>query len=91
MFVDDALIGRRLLTSKALAGYMETAAGRPLVIAFFINGVVLEARGEGAVPTTTDAGKHLGRLCEAFYLGDGPTPPAAVPTPPAADPAPGGG
>ncbi|WP_337176679.1 D-alanyl-D-alanine carboxypeptidase/D-alanyl-D-alanine-endopeptidase [Paludisphaera sp.] len=87
MYVDDALIGRRLLTSKALAGYMETAAGRPLVIAFFINGVVLEARDGGEVPTTADAGKLLGKLCEAFYLGDGPEP---APDPAPAEPAAGG-
>ena len=75
MFVNDALIGRRLLTSKALAGYMETAAGRPLVVAFFINNVVLDSPdGKAPVPTTTDAGKVLGKLCEAFYLGDGPAP-----------------
>ena len=77
MFVSDALIGRRLLTAKGLAGYMETAAGRPLVIAFFLNGVILDAREGGKVPTTADAGKLLGRLCEAFYLGDGPAPPPA--------------
>lgn len=76
MFVSNALIGRRLLTAKGLAGYMETAAGRPLVIAFFINGVVLDSK-DGKVPTTADAGKLLGKLCEAFYLGDGPEPPPA--------------
>jgi len=78
MFVNDALIGRRLLTSKALAGYMETAAGRPLIIAFFINNVVLDSPdGKAPAPTTSDAGKVLGKLCEAFYLGDGPVPAAA--------------
>ncbi|WP_165072745.1 D-alanyl-D-alanine carboxypeptidase/D-alanyl-D-alanine endopeptidase [Paludisphaera rhizosphaerae] len=79
MFVNDALIGRRLLTSKALAGYMETATGRPLVIAFFINGVVLDSPdGKAPVPTTSEAGKVLGKLCEAFYLGDGPIPTATT-------------
>ncbi|MDG3008002.1 D-alanyl-D-alanine carboxypeptidase/D-alanyl-D-alanine endopeptidase [Paludisphaera mucosa] len=73
MFVNDALIGKRLLTSKALAGYMETASGRPLVIAFFLNNVILDSK-DGKVPTTSDVGKVLGKLCEAFYLGDGPAP-----------------
>ena len=77
MFVADALTGRRLLTAKALAGYMETAAGRPLVVAFFINNVVLDAEEGASTPTTADAGKLLGKLCEAFYQGDAPTAPPA--------------
>ncbi|WP_240911451.1 D-alanyl-D-alanine carboxypeptidase/D-alanyl-D-alanine endopeptidase [Paludisphaera soli] len=81
MFVSNALTGKRLMTSKALAGYLETAAGRPLIIAFFVNGVVLDSPdGKAPVPTTTDAGRLLGKLCEAFYLGDGPSP-AAAPRP----------
>ncbi|AMV40623.1 D-alanyl-D-alanine carboxypeptidase/D-alanyl-D-alanine-endopeptidase [Planctomyces sp. SH-PL62] len=87
MFVTDALIGKRLMTSKALAGYLETAAGRPLVIAFFINNVILDSP-DGKIPTTTDAGKLLGQLCEAFYLGDGLAPAAPAGSPaPAATPA----
>jgi len=91
MFVSNALTGKRLLTSKALAGYMETASGRPLIVAFFINGVVLDAPGGGDPPTTTDAGRLLGRLCEAFYLGDGPAPAAAPASPPAPAEAPAAG
>ena len=33
--VDNELTGKTVLTSKALAGYLETASGRPLVFAIF--------------------------------------------------------
>jgi D-alanyl-D-alanine carboxypeptidase/D-alanyl-D-alanine-endopeptidase (penicillin-binding protein 4) len=66
-WVDNALTGRTVLTSKALAGYMETAAGRPLVFAFFLNDVCLESTSADVTAATTLAGQTLGRLCEAFY------------------------
>jgi D-alanyl-D-alanine carboxypeptidase/D-alanyl-D-alanine-endopeptidase (penicillin-binding protein 4) len=68
-WVDNELSGKALLTSKALAGYLETKTGRPLVIAFFVNNVMLDAPRPGRTVSdaTTDAGRLLGKLCEAFY------------------------
>ncbi len=67
-WVNNGLNGHAVLTSKALAGYMETASGRPLVFAFFVNNVPLPARGsEEVTEATTAAGKMLGKLCEVFY------------------------
>jgi len=70
-FVTNRLTGERLLTSKALAGYLETASGRQLAFAFFINNVLLESSPSTTnrpVPlTTTGAGRLLGKLCEAFH------------------------
>lgn len=79
-FVINRLNGRRLLTSKAMAGYLETASGRQLVFAFFINNVPLGPGGPPAADrpfplTTSGAGKLLGKLCEVFHA-DAPTPPA---------------
>src|SRR5439155_2260258 len=42
-WVDNGLDHKAVLTSKALAGYMETASGKPLVITFFLNNVPLDA------------------------------------------------
>lgn len=64
-WVSNSLNGEAILTSKALAGYMETASGRPLVFAFFVNNVPL--RGDNVTEATTSAGKVLGKLCETFY------------------------
>ncbi len=69
-WVDNGLNGNIILTSKALAGYMETASGRPLVFAFFVNEVPIDARGGKISEATTRAGKLLGSLCEAFYALD---------------------
>jgi D-alanyl-D-alanine carboxypeptidase/D-alanyl-D-alanine-endopeptidase (penicillin-binding protein 4) len=66
-WVDDGLEGRPILTSKALAGYMETASGRPLVFAFFVNNAPLDMSGGDISEATTAAGQLLGRLCELFY------------------------
>jgi D-alanyl-D-alanine carboxypeptidase/D-alanyl-D-alanine-endopeptidase (penicillin-binding protein 4) len=60
----NGLTGRDLLTSKALAGYGETAKGRKLAYAFFVNGVPLAE--EGAVKV----GKDLGKLCEMMYQAE---------------------
>lgn len=59
----DFMNGRDLLSSKALAGYMTTAKGRELTIAFFINAVPLPAG-----VTSVREGKMLGHLCEVVYL-----------------------
>jgi serine-type D-Ala-D-Ala carboxypeptidase/endopeptidase (penicillin-binding protein 4) len=55
----DAMNGRTLLTSKALAGTLTTARGRHLTVATFVNGVPLP-RGV----TSSREGKVLGKLCE---------------------------
>ncbi len=63
------MTGKTVLTSKALAGYMETASGRPLVFAFFVNEVPIDGRVSDA---TLAAGRLLGSLCEVFYASDAP-------------------
>lgn len=68
--VDNGLTGKSVLTSKALAGYMETASGRPLVFAFFVNNVALDASGIDVSEATNNAGRLLGKLCETFYASD---------------------
>lgn len=73
-WVENALDGQAILTSKALAGYMETASGRPLVFAFFVNNVPLNASGPAVADATAAAGRLLGKLCEVFYAArDGET------------------
>jgi D-alanyl-D-alanine carboxypeptidase/D-alanyl-D-alanine-endopeptidase (penicillin-binding protein 4) len=71
-FVENVLSGKVLLGSKALAGYLETASGRPLVFAFFVNNVMLDApRPDRSVSeATAEAGRLLGSLCEVFYTSD---------------------
>lgn len=79
-FVANRLTGQRLLTSKSLAGYLETASGRQLVLAAFLNNVILDPNPETNKrqfpPTTTGAGKLLGRLCEILHAD---APPAQEP------------
>ena len=58
----DLLNERVLLRSKALAGYMTTAAGKPLVYAMFVNDVPLPAGADA-----TREGKALGKVCEIIY------------------------
>lgn len=58
----DVLNSRMLLRSKAIAGYLTTEAGRPLVFAVFLNDVPLP-RGANA----DREGKTLGKLCEVLY------------------------
>jgi D-alanyl-D-alanine carboxypeptidase/D-alanyl-D-alanine-endopeptidase (penicillin-binding protein 4) len=58
----DAMNDRGLLTSKALAGTMTSAGGRPLIVAIFVNKVPLP---KGVLPTRE--GKVIGRLCEVIY------------------------
>ena len=69
----NELVGKTVLAAKALAGYMETASGRPLVITFFVNNVPLDAAGDEVSEATTAAGRVLGRLCEVVYLHDAPS------------------
>lgn len=84
-WVDNGLDGRSILVSKALAGYLETASGRKLAFAFFLNNVPTEAIG-GTIPeAAATAGRRLGRLCEVFY-NDGPGPTEPAPGPEAARP-----
>jgi len=70
-FVVNRQTGQRLLTAKALAGYLETASGRQLVFAFYMNNVMLDADPALAArpfpPTTGGAGKLIGRLCEILH------------------------
>ena len=74
-WVDNDLNASSVLTSKALAGYMETAAGRHLIFAFFLNDVPIKEVSD----STTAAGKLLGKLCEAIYDDKPATSAAAVP------------
>ena len=61
----NAMNRNTLLTSKALAGYLTTAEGRQLAIAFFVNNVPIA--GPSEVP---DVGRTLGRLCEIVHGRD---------------------
>ncbi len=78
--VENGLDGTVVLTSKALAGYLETASGRPLVFAAFVNNVPLDSprAGRSLSEATTEAGRVLGKLCEVFY-DDSKEPPPAPP------------
>jgi len=58
----DLLNDRLYLRSKALAGYLTTRKGRPLVFAAFVNDVLLP---RGIEPARE--GKALGRLCEILH------------------------
>jgi D-alanyl-D-alanine carboxypeptidase/D-alanyl-D-alanine-endopeptidase (penicillin-binding protein 4) len=90
-FVENALEGKIVLTSKALAGYLETASGRSLVFAAFVNNVALDAPrpNRPISDATAAAGRVLGRLCEVLYSdgvadSNGSTPSSArtAPAPP---------
>ncbi len=59
----DVMNNREVLSSKALGGYLTTAKGRDLTIAFYVNGVPLPPG-----VTATREGKMLGELCELVYL-----------------------
>lgn len=74
-WLENGLNGKAVLTSKALAGYMETASGRSLVFAFFVNQVPLAAPPADVTDATDRASQLLGRLCETFYGDAEPTRP----------------
>jgi D-alanyl-D-alanine carboxypeptidase/D-alanyl-D-alanine-endopeptidase (penicillin-binding protein 4) len=60
--VGNPLNGTRLLTSKALAGYMTAKSGRKLVLSLVLNNRMLtDADG------INREGRTLGRVCEAIY------------------------
>ncbi len=67
-FVINDLDGKAVLTSKALAGYLETASGRSLIFAVFVNNVPLNApRPDRSISdATAAAGRLLGKICEAL-------------------------
>lgn len=58
----NGLAGNSIMTSKALAGYGETAKGRSIVFAFFVNNALVGEDG------TSQAGRDLGKLCEIVHL-----------------------
>jgi D-alanyl-D-alanine carboxypeptidase/D-alanyl-D-alanine-endopeptidase (penicillin-binding protein 4) len=58
----NLISGQGLCTSKALAGYLDTASGRRLAFAAFFNGVQL---GEGV--DTKRLGKELATICELVH------------------------
>lgn len=60
----NGLGGHELLTSKALAGYGETAAGRKVAFAFFVNNVFVPEDGALKV------GRDLGKLCEIILRSE---------------------
>jgi D-alanyl-D-alanine carboxypeptidase/D-alanyl-D-alanine-endopeptidase (penicillin-binding protein 4) len=62
LYWNDAMNGRTLLRSKALAGTLTTANGRELAFTIFVNDVPLPA---GVGPTRE--GKMIGRLCEIIH------------------------
>lgn len=55
----DSLNGRRILTSKALAGYIKSSKDRNLVFALYVNYVHLSSTEE-----RQKVGKLLGKICE---------------------------
>jgi serine-type D-Ala-D-Ala carboxypeptidase/endopeptidase (penicillin-binding protein 4) len=74
-FVENDLDGTTVLTSKALAGYLETASGQSLVFAAFVNNVPLDAPkpNRSISDATAEAGRLLGKLCEALYMDSADT------------------
>ena len=86
-WVDNPLTGHPVLTSKALAGYMETESGRKVAFAFFVNDVPSQAIAPTISEASALAGKRLGKLCEVFYNDTNLTPAEIpAPAPPAAEP-----
>jgi D-alanyl-D-alanine carboxypeptidase/D-alanyl-D-alanine-endopeptidase (penicillin-binding protein 4) len=70
-WVDNALNGKTVLTSKAIAGTIDTADGRNLTFTFFLNNVPIDETGIAVSEATAKAGRLLGSLCEVFYAGAG--------------------
>ncbi len=85
-WVDNPLNGHPVLTSKALAGYMETASGRKLAFTFYVNDVPSQAIAPTVSEASSLTGKKLGKLCEVFYTDTDPAPAETpAPAPPAAE------
>ena len=82
-WVDNGLDGHPVLISKALAGYLETASGKKLAFAFFLNNVPVESIGGPVPEATAAAGRRLGKLCEVFYADT----PESIETPAVPEPA----
>jgi D-alanyl-D-alanine carboxypeptidase/D-alanyl-D-alanine-endopeptidase (penicillin-binding protein 4) len=61
LYWDNLLNARTLLTSKALAGYIDARSGRRLIFTFFVNLAHLPTHND-----TVREGKALGRLAEIF-------------------------
>lgn len=59
---ENLLTETTLLTSKALAGYMQARSGRTVVFAVFVNGVL-----HGKELKASREGEALGRLCEVVW------------------------
>lgn len=60
-FLSDPLNGSFVLTSKALAGYLEASSGRRCAFMLVVNGARLQKPGE-----TDRFGKDLARICEVL-------------------------
>ena len=63
LYWDNTMNDTSVMTSKALAGYLTTAKGRPVVFAIFVNYAHL---GHGV--TVKTFGDDLGKICETVYL-----------------------
>jgi serine-type D-Ala-D-Ala carboxypeptidase/endopeptidase (penicillin-binding protein 4) len=63
LYWDNVLNARTLLTSKALAGYIDAQSGRRLTFTFFVNLAHLPSPND-----TVREGKALGRLAEIFQM-----------------------
>lgn len=61
-WIHNTLLDRKLLTSKALAGYVTTRSGRELVFALFVNYVHLERPDD-----RRKVGQILARICEIWH------------------------
>jgi serine-type D-Ala-D-Ala carboxypeptidase/endopeptidase (penicillin-binding protein 4) len=81
-YVENPVAGSIVLTSKAIAGYLETASGRSLVLAAFVNNVALDAPTpkRSVSEATAAAGRLLGRLCEVLYSDASDDPSASPPS-----------
>ena len=82
----DASSGRPLLLSKSLAGYMETASGRDLAFAFFVNRVPTGPAGPADRQVTSLSAARAPRRPLRGLLRRPARPPTS-PRPPASTPA----
>jgi D-alanyl-D-alanine carboxypeptidase/D-alanyl-D-alanine-endopeptidase (penicillin-binding protein 4) len=63
-YLDNGLNGKWILTSKALAGYVDAQSGRKIVFAAFVNGTHLDNADQ-----TKREGRTLGRVAEIIQQG----------------------